>query len=153
MPANVEDMLGNAAGARHFLDEADAMAAEACDYVATIELVQAETVHAFYEGDMEVVTAKSSEDASLSRDAGGRGPDCAVTRTVVFELRRRDTGGLVHAYHTEGAALAFVRDVIFIGGRDQAACFALEVRDELGQIRTLAEGPALIQRALEDRAE
>jgi hypothetical protein len=37
----------------------------------------------------------------------------------VFELRRRDTGSLVHAYATEGAALAFVRDVIFIGGRDQ----------------------------------
>ncbi len=46
-----------------------------------------------------------------------------------------------------------MRDVIFIGGRDQAACFALEMRDELGQIRTLAEGLALIQRALEDRAE
>ena len=46
-----------------------------------------------------------------------------------------DTGGLVHAYATEGAALAFVRDVIFIGGRDQAARFALEVRDELGQTR------------------
>ena len=32
--------------------------------------------------------------------------------TVVFELHRRDIGGLVHAYATEGAALAFVRDVI-----------------------------------------
>ena len=73
--------------------------------------------------------------------------------TVVFELRRRDTGSLVHAYATEGAALAFVRDVVFIGGRDQAACFALKVRDELGQTRTLAEGLALVQRALEDRAE
>ena len=71
----------------------------------------------------------------------------------VFELRRRDTGGLVHAYATEGAALAFVRDVIFIGGRDQAICLALEVRDELGHTRTLAEGLALVQRALEDRAE
>jgi hypothetical protein len=50
----------------------------------------------------------------------------------VFELRRRDTGGLVHAY---------------------ASCFALEVRDELGHPRTLAEGLALVQRALEDRAE
>ena len=56
--------------------------------------------------------------------------------TVVFELRRRDTGSLVHAYATEGAALAFVRDVIFIGGRDQAACFALEVRDELARHAT-----------------
>jgi hypothetical protein len=47
MSANVEDMLGNAAGARHFLDEADARAADAKDYVATIELIQAQTVHAF----------------------------------------------------------------------------------------------------------
>ena len=70
MSANVEDMLGNAAGARHFLDEADAIAADANDYVATIELIQAQTVHAFFEGDMEAVTAKSSEGASLSRDAG-----------------------------------------------------------------------------------
>jgi len=73
--------------------------------------------------------------------------------TVVFELRRRDTGSLVHAYATEGAALAFVRDVILIGGRDQAACFALEARDKRGQTCRLAEGPALVQRALEDRAE
>jgi DNA-binding CsgD family transcriptional regulator len=70
MSANVEDMLGNAAGARHFLDEADATAAEACDYVATIELIQAQTVHASFEGDMKAVSAKSSEGASLSRDAG-----------------------------------------------------------------------------------
>src|SRR5919199_716027 len=70
MSANVEDMLGNAAGARHFLDEADAIAAEADDYVATIELIQAQTVHASFEGDMKAVSAKSSEGARLSRDAG-----------------------------------------------------------------------------------
>src|SRR5919199_1408675 len=75
----------------------------------------------------------------------------AEARTVhqppsgVFELRRRDTGGLVHAYATEGAALAFVRDVIFIGGRDQAICLALQMRDELGHPPTLAEGLALVQ--------
>ena len=70
-----------------------------------------------------------------------------------FELRRLDTGGLVHEYATEGAALAFLRDVVRIGGREQAACFALNERDEQGQVRTLAEGAALVQRALEDRAE
>jgi hypothetical protein len=37
MSANVEDMLGNTAGARHFLDEAEAIAAEADAYVATID--------------------------------------------------------------------------------------------------------------------
>src|SRR5258707_4315288 len=60
MSANVEDMLGNAAGARDFLDEAEAIAADPSDYLATIELIQAQTVHAFFEGDMEDVTAKSS---------------------------------------------------------------------------------------------
>ena len=72
---------------------------------------------------------------------------------VVFELRRLDTGGLVRRYATEGVALAFVRDVVRIAGREQAACFALDQRDEQGQLRTLAEGAALVRRALEDRAE
>lgn len=72
---------------------------------------------------------------------------------VVFELRRRDTGTLVHQYAMEGAALAFVRDVVRIGGREQAACFALDERDERGQTRRLADGVALVQRAVEDRAE
>ena len=72
---------------------------------------------------------------------------------MVFELRRADTGSLIHRYTTEGAALAFVRDVIRIGGRQEAAGFALDERNEQGQTRTLAEGDALVQRALEDRAE
>ena len=76
-----------------------------------------------------------------------------INPTVVFELRRRDTGSLIHEYPTEGAALAFVRDVVRIGGRDQAACFALDQRDERGQTRRLAEGLVLVQRAVEDRAE
>ena len=70
MPANVEDMLGNPAGARRLLDEAEAIAAVANKYLATIELIQAQTVHAFFEGDMEAVTARSTEGASLS-SAGG----------------------------------------------------------------------------------
>jgi hypothetical protein len=74
-------------------------------------------------------------------------------RPVVFELRRLDTGGLVHQYATEGAALAFLRDVVRVAGREQAACFALDQRDEQGQVRTLVEGAALVRRALEDRAE
>jgi hypothetical protein len=74
------------------------------------------------------------------------------SRLVVFELRRRDTGGLVHHYATESAALAFVRDVVRIAGREQAACFALDER-ERNQTRTVAVGIALVQRALEDRAD
>jgi hypothetical protein len=72
---------------------------------------------------------------------------------MVFELRRRDSGGLVHRYATEGAALAFVRDVARIAGREQAASFVLDERDEQGQTRPVAEGMALVRRALEDRAQ
>ena len=72
---------------------------------------------------------------------------------MAFELRRRDTGGLVHRYATEGAALAFLRDVVRIAGRELAACFALDERDARGQTRPLAEGTVLVQRALDDRAE
>lgn len=56
--------------------------------------------------------------------------------SVVFLLRRRDTGGVVHRYATEGAALGFVRDVLRVGGREQAAGFVLEQLDEGGQART-----------------
>jgi hypothetical protein len=75
-----------------------------------------------------------------------------ATAGNVFELRRGDTRALIREYATEGAALAFVRDVVMVGGHDQAACFALEQRDEAGQTRSVAEGWALVQRALEDRA-
>jgi uncharacterized membrane protein len=71
---------------------------------------------------------------------------------MVFELRRLETGGLVHQYATEAAALAFLRDIIRVAGREQAARFALQQRDAEAQVRTLAEGAALVRRALEDRA-
>jgi hypothetical protein len=49
--------------------------------------------------------------------------------------------------------VAFVRDVVRIGGRKQATCFAPNQREERGQVRTLAEETALVRRALRDRAE
>jgi hypothetical protein len=72
---------------------------------------------------------------------------------VAFELRRLDTGGLVRRYATESAALAFVRDVIRVGGRERAAGFVLEQHDDQNQTRVIAAGPELVQRAVEDRAE
>src|SRR4051794_22828409 len=75
------------------------------------------------------------------------------TKCMVFELRHLNSGTLVHSYMTEGAALAFVRDVIRIAGRDRAAGFTLEERDERGDVRALASGEKLVRRALEDRAE
>ncbi|MDQ6673992.1 MAG: hypothetical protein M3069_25150 [Chloroflexota bacterium] len=72
---------------------------------------------------------------------------------VVFELRRLDTGGLVHRYATQSSALTFVSDVVRVGGRKQAVGFVLNELDEQGQTCTLADGMALVRRALEDRAE
>jgi len=78
-----------------------------------------------------------------------------ASRDVVFDLRRLDGGGLVHRYPTEGAALAFVRDVVRIAGHEQAACFLLEEQDEdaEGKAHTIAQGADLVRRALEDRAQ
>lgn len=72
---------------------------------------------------------------------------------MVFQLRHLESGGLIHRYATEGAALAFVRDVARVGGRDQAARFALEERNDRGELRSVATGSLLVKRALEDRAE
>ena len=75
-----------------------------------------------------------------------------VGTAVVFHLRRLDTGGLVHRYDTEGAALAFIRDVVRIGGREQAACFILDEQDTDGNTHRIADGVDLVRRALQDRA-
>jgi hypothetical protein len=72
---------------------------------------------------------------------------------VVFELRDLESGKVIRRYATEGAALALVRDVVRFGGRDQAAAFMLAEYDVNGDEVVLASGAALVQRALEDRAE
>jgi hypothetical protein len=72
---------------------------------------------------------------------------------VAYQLRHLDTGALVRTYDKEGAALAFMRDVIRLGSRGAASRFALTYEDEHGDVRAIAEGDALITRALEDRAE
>jgi hypothetical protein len=72
---------------------------------------------------------------------------------VAFELRDLDTGKLVYNYRTESAALAFVRDVVRIGGREAAEVFLLEEWDASGQTCVVASGAALVRLALEDRSE
>jgi hypothetical protein len=67
-------------------------------------------------------------------------------------LRRLDTGGLVHRYSTEGAALAFVRDVVRVAGHERAACFTLNEQDPQGEMHTVAEGTGLVRLAVQDRA-
>ncbi|MCA1645259.1 MAG: hypothetical protein LC797_07235 [Chloroflexi bacterium] len=68
-------------------------------------------------------------------------------------MRNQDNGTLVHRYPTEGAALAFVRDVVRVVGRDRAATFTLARCEENAEPLVLASGADLVQRALEDRAE
>lgn len=70
----------------------------------------------------------------------------------MFRLQYRDTGALVHAYETEGAALAFLRDVVRVGGRQRAGQVALVREDAPGETTVLAEGDDLVVRALQDRA-
>jgi hypothetical protein len=82
----------------------------------------------------------------------GRPAPC-TTSSVAFELRHVESGTLIRTYPTESAALAFVRDVVRVSGREEAAVFTLEERDQHGDTRTLASKAALVQRALEDRAE
>ncbi len=80
---------------------------------------------------------------------GRRGRGTCSAASVPFHLRRR-TGERIHTYQTEGAALVFVRDVIRVNGHQAAAQFALDSEDEQGQTRVIAEGMALVRRALQD---
>ena len=68
--ANAENQIGNPTGASGFLDEAEAITAALTDYAATIELVQARAVHAFFANDIDAAAATTSEGLRLSRDAG-----------------------------------------------------------------------------------
>jgi hypothetical protein len=71
---------------------------------------------------------------------------------MAYQLRHLRTGHLIHSYWTESAALAFVRDVVRFGSREQASQFALDFEDDRGQSTRLADGGLLVTRALEDRA-
>ncbi len=72
---------------------------------------------------------------------------------MTYELRYLDTAALVRTYDKEGAALAFLRDVVRLGSRDAASRFVLSHEDEHGDTRVVAEGEALVRRALADQTE
>jgi hypothetical protein len=71
---------------------------------------------------------------------------------MTFQLQHLATGELIWVYDRESAALAFIRDVVRFGSHQQATQFALSVVDERGDRYIVAEGAALVTRALEDRA-
>ena len=70
LAATAEDVAGDLAAARRFLDEAEAITPGLDDYPATIELAQARAVHAFCESDVDAARAASAEGVRLSRAAG-----------------------------------------------------------------------------------
>jgi hypothetical protein len=71
--------------------------------------------------------------------------------SATFELRQIPTRLLIRAYTRESAALAFVRDVVRLAGREEASQFELLVADRGSVVMHIAGGVELAERALEDR--
>ena len=68
--ATNEDLAGDPAAARIYLDEAEAIAPGLNDFPATIELLLSQGVHAIFQRDFATVTAASLEGIRLGREAG-----------------------------------------------------------------------------------
>jgi hypothetical protein len=64
---------------------------------------------------------------------------------------RLTTGGLVHTYASEGAAPAFVRNVVVFAGREAGAQFQLVRVDAGARTTVVTEGEALVRGVVEDR--
>jgi hypothetical protein len=64
-------MAGDRAAARRFLDEAGALTPGLAHDPASIGLIQARAIHAFFDGDRGTAKATSAEGAPLSRKEGG----------------------------------------------------------------------------------
>jgi hypothetical protein len=83
--------------------------------------------------------------AAIPRDVSPVWPSSAT-----FELRHIRTRRLIRAYTRESAALAFVRDVVHLGDREQASQFELLVADGASMRMQIAKGVELVKRALQD---
>ncbi len=70
--------------------------------------------------------------------------------TMKYELRLT-AGGVIHTYEHEGAALAFIRDVVVFAGREAGAQFQLVRVSSRGPVTIVAQGDVLMRFALEDR--
>jgi predicted ATPase len=68
--ATAESMAGDGAAARAFLNEAEGIAAHLDHYPASIALIHARAIHAFFDGDLAAAEAASAEGARLSREIG-----------------------------------------------------------------------------------
>jgi predicted ATPase/DNA-binding CsgD family transcriptional regulator len=65
-----EHMAGNHAAARQLLAEAEAITPDLHSYAASIGLIQARAISAFFEGDLDTAKAASFDGVRLTREAG-----------------------------------------------------------------------------------
>ena len=66
---------------------------------------------------------------------------------MTFELWDTGTRNIVAAFATEREALHLVREAVVRHGEDWLATVTLVCEDDLGEIRTVESGPALLTRA------
>jgi predicted ATPase/DNA-binding CsgD family transcriptional regulator len=70
MSSIAENMAGDRASARRFLDEAGAVTAGLDDLTSRVGYLQAQALNGLFDGDLEAVRSASKEGIRLSRDAG-----------------------------------------------------------------------------------
>lgn len=71
---------------------------------------------------------------------------------MIYELWETETGNLVGTYETEQDALGLVRDTIQCYGAQYVDSLLLGCEDEKGYSTFIAEGQALAERALAEKA-
>ncbi|HYT12957.1 MAG TPA: LuxR C-terminal-related transcriptional regulator [Candidatus Nitrosopolaris sp.] len=70
MSSIAENMVGDRASAKRFIDEAQLVASSLDDVPAAVSVLQARALGGLFAGDLDAVTAASSEGARLSRGIG-----------------------------------------------------------------------------------
>jgi len=70
MSSIAENMVGDRASAKRFIDEAQVVASSLDDVPAAVSVLQARALGGLFVGDLDAVTAASSEGAQLSRGIG-----------------------------------------------------------------------------------
>jgi DNA-binding NarL/FixJ family response regulator len=65
-----EHMSGDGTAARRLLDEAETVTGSVDHYPASIGLIQARAIHAFFEGDLDAAKSAATDGVRLSREAG-----------------------------------------------------------------------------------
>jgi len=109
MAVIADHLAGDDASAKIHLDEAEAIGAGLKTYPATIEVLQAQTVHAMFEGDLEKVKAKSADGVDLAREAGDLFQLEAMLRSLATAAMM--SGDIVAANSSFSEALRVARRV------------------------------------------